>query len=105
MTADEKKDLVQDLFAVLESTGAKTLTELSRNKGVVASAMKTLAGMDKERRKRLSRLLTRFLAAGVETAAPETEMMGKVEKLEKFDKLVQNGKFDLKTALSLLEKD
>lgn len=102
MTAEEKQDLVHDLFEVLESTGAKTLTELSRNKGVMKSVVKTLADMEKPRRKRINRLLARFLAAGVETAAPETEMMDKVEKL---DKLTKNGKLDLKGALSLLERD
>ena len=102
MTAEEKRDLVGDLFAVLESTGAKTLTELSRSKGVITGVVKTLSEMDKERRKRITRLLARFLAAGVETAAPETEMLGKVSALEK---LTQNGKLDLKAVRSLLERE
>lgn len=95
MTAEDKQNLIEDLFEVLESTGAKTLTELSQAKGVMKSAMKTLAEYEKPRRKRLTRLLTRFLAAQVETAAPETELMDKLEKLEKFE---------LKSLPSLLER-
>lgn len=103
MTAEEKQDLVRDLFEVLESTGAKTLTELSRSKkDAVKQVVKTLSDMEKPRRKRMNRLLARFLAAGVESAAPETEMLDKVGKL---DKLTKNGRFDLKGALSLLERD
>ncbi|MBR4078079.1 MAG: DUF2974 domain-containing protein [Oscillospiraceae bacterium] len=103
MTAEEKRELVGDLFYVLESTGAKTLTELSRNKkDVVKSMVKTLADMEKPRRKRINRLLTRLFAAGVESAAPETELMEKVSRLEK---LTQNGRPDLKTIRSLLERE
>ena len=103
MTADEKRELVGDLFEVLESTGAKTLTDLSRNKKeVVMSMVKTLGTMEKPRRKRINRLLTRFLAAGVETAAPETELMEKVNTLEK---LTPNGKLDFKAVLALLERE
>lgn len=103
MTAEEKRELVGDLFAVLESTGAKTLTEISHNKkDVVVQVVKTLSDMEKPRRKRISRLLARFLAVGVETAAPETEMPGKVGKL---DKLTKGGKIDLKAVRSLLEKE
>ena len=103
MTAEEKRELVGDLFYALESTGAKTLTELSRNKkDVVKSMVKTLADMEKPRRKRINRLLTRLFAAGVESAAPETELMEKVSRLEK---LTQNGRPDLKTIRSLLERE
>ena len=102
MTAEEKRDMVQDLFYVLESTGAKTLTELSGNKGVVTKILKTLAEMEKPRRKRLNRIFARFFCAGLETAAPETEIMDKVGKLEK---LTQNGKIDLKTVRALLERE
>ena len=103
MTADEKRELVGDLFAVLESTGAKTLTDISRNKTeVVKSVVKTISDMEKPRRKRITRLLGRFLAAGVETAAPETEMMDKVGRLEQ---LTQKGKAELKNIKSLLDRD
>ena len=103
MTAEEKRELVGDLFYVLESTGAKTLTELTRSKkDVVRSVVKTLSDMEKPRRKRMNRLLARFLAAGVETAAPETDMMEKVSRLEK---LTQVGKPDLKAIRSLLERE
>ena len=107
MTADERRDLVHDLFEVLESTGAKTLTELTQNKGVVTAAMKTLAEYDKTRRKRLARLFARFVAAQVETAAPETELMNKLEKLEKLEKpsLKSLEKIDLKTVKNLLERE
>lgn len=97
MTAEERQAMVADLFEVLESTGAKTLTELTQSKGVLTSAVKTLSRYDKERRKQLNRLFARFIAAQVETAAPETAMLQKLEKLEKLDK------FDLKSVLSLLE--
>ena len=103
MTAEEKRELVGDLFYVLESTGAKTLTELTRSKkDVVKSVVKTLSDMEKPRRKRMNRLLARFLAAGVETAAPETDLM---EKMEKLEKLTQKGRPDLKTLRSLLERE
>ena len=103
MTAEEKRELVGDLFFVLESTGAKTLTELSRNKkDVVVTVVKTLADMEKPRRQCINRLLTRLFAAGVETAAPETELMEKVSRLEKLERLP---KPDLKTIRSLLERD
>ena len=105
MSAEEKRDMVGDLFYVLESTGAKTLTELSTNKGVVPKMLKTLAEMDRPRRKRINRILARFFAAGVETAAPETEMMEKVTVLEKLEKITQSGKLDLKTVRSLLERE
>lgn len=103
MTAEEKRELVGDLFYVLESTGAKTLTELTRSKkDVVRSVVKTLSDMEKPRRKRMNRLLARFLAAGVETAAPETDMM---ERMEKLEKLTQKGRPDLKALRSLLERE
>ena len=107
MTAEERKELVRDLFEVLESTGLKTLTELSRTKGVVPSAMKTVAQYDKHRRKRLARLFARFVAAQVETAAPETELMNKLGKLEKLEMPGLKGleKLDLKSVKSLLERE
>ena len=107
MTAAERQALVSDLFEVLESTGAKTLTELTQTKGVFTSAMKTLASYDKERRKRLNRLFARFLAAQVETAAPETALLHKLDMLEKLEKpsLKHPEKFDLKSVLSLLERE
>ena len=95
MTHQERHQLVDDLFEVLESTGAKTLTELSQSKGVMKSVVKTLSEYDKPRRKRISRLLARFMAAQIETAAPETELLGKLEKIEKFD---------LRSLPSLLER-
>ena len=106
MSAQERHDLVDDLFEVLESTGAKTLTELTQSKGIVTSAVKTLADYDKPRRKRLATLFARFVAAQVETAAPETELMNKLEKLEKLEKpsLKNLEKFDLKSIRSLLER-
>ncbi len=98
MTREERRDLIEDLFEVLESTGAKTLTELSQAKGVMKSVVKTLSEYDKPRRKRIGRLIARFVAAQVETAAPETELMGRLEKLEKLEKI------DLKSLPSLLER-
>ncbi len=101
MTMAERRELVEDLFDVLESTGCKTLTELSNTKGVVKSIVTTLAGYEKPRRQRLLRLLTRFVAAQVETAAPETEVMEKLESLEK----LQLPKLDLKSLVDGIKKD
>jgi len=99
MSHEERRDLFEDLFEVLESTGAKTLTELTQTKAdVVKSAVKTLSEYEKPRRKRIGRLLARFVAANVETAAPETELMDKLEKIEKLDKK------ELKNPLTLLER-
>ena len=105
MTAEERQAMVADLFEVLESTGAKTLTELTQSKTLLPSALKTLSTYDKERRKQLNRLFARFIAAQVETAAPETALLQKLEKLEKLEKsgLKNLEKIDLKGILSLLE--
>ena len=100
MTHDERHKLIDDLFEVLEATGAKTLTELSQAKGVMKSVVKKLSEYDKPRRKRIMRLIARFVAAQVETAAPETELLNKMDKLDQFTK---GGKFDVKKALSMLE--
>ena len=79
MTAEEKQILVRDLFEVLESTGARTLTELDENRVKNLTTMyKTVAGYDKSRRKRMNQLLGRLLAAQVEAVLPE-----KGEKEEK----------------------
>lgn len=67
LTADEKRTLVRDLFEVLESTGAKTLTELTDGGLKYISVMhKTVAGYDKARRKNINRLIGRFIAAQIE---------------------------------------
>lgn len=107
MPPEERRDLIDDLFELLESTGAKTLTELTQSKGILKSAIKTLSTYEKHRRKRLTRLFARFVAAQVETAAPETELMEKLDKLEKLEKpdLKNLEKFDLKNILSLLERE
>ena len=97
MTHEERHGLIDDLFEVLDATGAKTLTELSQTKGIIKSVRKTLAEYDKPRRKRINRLLARFVAAQVETAAPKTELLERLEGLEKLEKI------DLKSLPSLLE--
>ena len=105
MTVEERRAMVSDLFEALESTGAKTLTELTQSKGVLTSAIKTVSEYDKDRRKRLNKVFARFVAAQVETAAPETAMMDKLSKLEKLEQsaLKSLEKIDLKNVLSLLE--
>ena len=107
MPPEERHQLIDDLFELLESTGAKTLTELTQNKGVVTSAVKTLSTYEKHRRKRLAKLFARFVAAQVETAAPETELMDKLEKLEKLEKpSLKNLELpDWKTLRSMLERE
>lgn len=82
MTPEERRALIDDLFDILESTGAKTLTELSQAKGVVMTVKKKLSEYDKPRRKRLSRLLTRFVTAQVETSGAEAAVKQRLEKLE-----------------------
>lgn len=78
MTVEERKAVIDDLFEVLESTGAKTLTELSQTKGLMKAAVRTLSGYEKPRRRRLARLLGRFLVVQVENAAPEIELLNKL---------------------------
>ena len=69
MTAGERQTLITDLFEVLESTGAKTLTELGDGGLKYLAVMrKTVAGYDKARRKNMNRLLGRFIAAQFEAA-------------------------------------
>lgn len=63
MTSDEKRSLVGTVFAVLESTGAKTLTDLSE--GTVKkliSAVKAYNGLDKTRRELTVKLLLKLFA-------------------------------------------
>ena len=105
MEPAERRDLFEDLFEVLEATGAKTLTELTQAKGLMKTAVQTLSGYDKPRRQRIMRLLARFVAAQVETAAPETELLDKMDKLEKLEKIAQSGKIEIMKALSMLERD
>lgn len=72
MTPEEKQTLVRDLFEVLESTGAKTLTELAEGGLKYLGIMrKTVAGYDKVRRKRMNKLLGRLISAQIEAALPE----------------------------------
>ncbi len=72
MTAEEKQTLVGDLFNVLESTGAKTLTELTDGGLKYLSVMrKTVSGYDKARRKNMNRLLGRLITAQFEAAKAE----------------------------------
>lgn len=72
MTAEEKQTLIKDLFEVLESTGAKTLTELTDGGLKYLSVMRrTVAGYDKARRKNMNRLLGRLITAHIEAAKAE----------------------------------
>jgi hypothetical protein len=63
MTSDEKKALVGTVFAVLESTGAKTLTDLSEGtvKKLIA-AVKAYNGLDKTRRELTVKLLLKLFS-------------------------------------------
>jgi len=72
MTAEEKETLIHDLFTVLESTGAKTLTELTDGGIKYLTVMhKTVSGYDKARRKNMNRLLGRLITAQFEAARGE----------------------------------
>lgn len=83
MSRDERKTLVTDVFEVLESTGAKTLTELLETKGAVKTALKTLMEYEKPRRKRIAKMLSRFFAAQVESVVPENDFLDKLSRIEK----------------------
>lgn len=83
MSREERKTLIEDVFEVLESTGAKTLTELLETKGAVKTALKTLMEYEKPRRKRIAKMLRRFFAAQMESAVPEGEFVDKLGRIEK----------------------
>lgn len=69
MTPAEQRELIRDLFEVLESSGAKTLTELDENKvRTVAAMYKTLSGYDRPRRKRLNEIMERLISAQFQAA-------------------------------------
>lgn len=80
MTEEEQRALIGDLFEVLESSGAKTLTEMDNNKRKAFSAMrKTIQGYDRERRKRINRLVGRLISAQITVALPENITAGAAE--------------------------
>ena len=80
MTEEEQRALIGDLFEVLESSGAKTLTEMDNNKRKALSAMrKTIQGYDRERRKRINRLVGRLISAQITVALPENITAGAAE--------------------------
>ena len=62
MSLDEKKELVEGVFEIIESTGAKTLTELTRQAPKrLVSLIKTYTELDKEKREMITLLLFRLL--------------------------------------------
>ena len=62
MSIEEKKELVEGVFHIIESTGAKTLTELTRQAPLrVISLIKTYNGLDKEKREMITLLLFKLL--------------------------------------------
>lgn len=62
MTVDEKRELVEGVFEIIESTGAKTLTDLTRQAPKrLISLIKTYNGLDKEKRELITLLLFRLL--------------------------------------------
>lgn len=82
MTTEEKHALVDDLFEVLESTGAKTLTELKDNlRKYLPVMVRTISEYEKDRRKQINRLLGRLLTTYIGVALPETL----TERLEKWE--------------------
>jgi hypothetical protein len=57
MTSEEKRHLVEGFFGIIESTGAKTLTELTRlGPKRMAALIKTYGDIDKEQREMLTLL-------------------------------------------------
>lgn len=62
MSADEKRELVEGMFNIVESTGAQTLTDLTKQSHKkLAALIKTYGGLDKEQRKLITMLLFKLL--------------------------------------------
>lgn len=60
-TADERRKLTDTIFSVLESSGAKTLTDITESKLTSAASMiKALVGLDKETRDNAMTFIKRF---------------------------------------------
>lgn len=62
MTTDEKREIVETLFDVVDATGAKTLTEFSRG-GLKKfnTIIKTYGGLNKEKREMISEIVLRMI--------------------------------------------
>ena len=68
MSLEEKRELVEGVFEIIESTGAKTLTELTRQAPKrLMSLIKTYNNLDREKRELITLLLFRFLGLKKET--------------------------------------
>ena len=65
MTIDEKREFVNAFFSMVDSTGAKTLTDFS-GKGIKKFALmiKNYTGLDKEKRELMIALLLRLFDIG-----------------------------------------
>lgn len=62
MTGEEKRKLIEGLFGIISTTGATTLTELTRlGPKKVAALIKTYADIDKEQREMITLLLFKLL--------------------------------------------
>jgi hypothetical protein len=62
MTSEEKRSLIEGLFGIIATTGATTLTELTRlGPKKMAALIKTYADIDKEQREMITLLLFKLL--------------------------------------------
>ena len=62
MTSEEKRDFVETLFDVVDATGARTLTELTRGgPKKLNTIIKTYNGLDKEKREMMTEIFLRIL--------------------------------------------
>ena len=62
MSVEEKKNLVEGMFHIVESTGAQTLTELTKQgHKKLAALIKTYGGLEKEQRELIAVLLFKLL--------------------------------------------
>ena len=87
MTPAERKSLTEDMFQVLEATGAKTLTELTSTRGTIKKGIKALMDYDRPRRRRIAQMLRLMLTAQVESAVPENDLLSAFQdKLEKIER-------------------
>ncbi len=62
MSGDEKRELVETLFEIVESTGARTLSEISASRlQTIILAVKTYSGLEREKKNIVNKWLMDFL--------------------------------------------
>ena len=67
MGADERREFTETLFGVIESTGAKTLTDFSKDGiGKLIAAVRAFGGIEKETRENVMKIIRRLAEIGIE---------------------------------------